>query len=126
MIEIILLIIGIVVGGIAGFYMGKSKTFQSADLSSQMGTIQNLTTQIAEMKGKFEVVEKSRDEIEKKRDQLNEEKEKRLKEENNFAPKTYQNDSNFPLSVSADCNFSPIQPFFSANPALPVWIYFGV
>ena len=53
-------------------------------------------------------------------------KEKRLKEENNFAPKTYQNDSNFPLSVSADCNFSPIQPFFSAKPALPVWIYFRV
>lgn len=85
MIEIILLIIGLIAGGVAGYFIGKSKVFQSADLTSQMGTIQNLTTQIAEMKGKFEAVEKSREEIEKSREKYNDEKEKRFKEfiENN-------------------------------------------
>lgn len=75
-----MLIIGLIAGTITGFFIGKSKALQGADLSSQMGTIQNLTTQIAEMKGKFEAVEKSREEIEKKRDELNAEKEKRFKE----------------------------------------------
>lgn len=80
MIEIILLIIGLIVGAIAGYFIGKSKVLQSADLSSQMGTIQGLTTQIAEMKGKFEAVEKSREEIEKTREKYNQEKEQRFKD----------------------------------------------
>lgn len=84
MVEYILLIIGLAVGLAAGFlagwFFGKSTTYQKADLSNQLGTIQGLTTQIAEMKGKFVEIERSREKLEKEREKLDEEKEKRFKD----------------------------------------------
>jgi len=73
MIEVITLIIGIVVGFVSGFLFGKVKAYQSVDISAQMSAMNNLSTQIAEMKIKFE-------EIERQREKLDEEKEKRFKE----------------------------------------------
>jgi len=73
MIEIVLLLIGLVVGFLMGWFFGKSAVYSRADIASQLSTIQNLNTQIAEMKAKFE-------EIEKARDKISEEKEKRFNE----------------------------------------------
>ena len=73
MIEVITLIIGIVVGFVSGFLFGKVKAYQSVDISAQVSAMNNLSTQIAEMKIKFE-------EIERQREKLDEEKEKRFKE----------------------------------------------
>ena len=68
MTEIILLIIGLVVGATLGYFLGKSKKLRSSDLSQQSG----LATQISEMKGEikgiFTEIEKSRDRSEDKRD----------------------------------------------------------
>ncbi|MCW7079609.1 MAG: hypothetical protein OCU16_00720 [Candidatus Methanospirare jalkutatii] len=73
MIEVITLIIGIVAGFVSGFLFGKVKAYQSVDISAQVFAMNNLSTQIAEMKIKFE-------EIERQREKLDEEKEKRFKE----------------------------------------------
>ncbi len=85
MIEIVSLvvvgiIIGIIIGFIAGFYFGKTKYYQSADLSAQISAMNNLSTQIAEMKVKFEELEKKRQEIEKQREKFDEEREKRFRD----------------------------------------------
>jgi len=45
MIEVILLIVGIVIVFIAGFFLGKVKAYQSADISTQMSVMNNLSTQ---------------------------------------------------------------------------------
>ncbi|MCW3131228.1 MAG: hypothetical protein N2V73_00675 [Candidatus Methanospirare jalkutatii] len=73
MIEVITLIIGIVAGFVSGFLFGKVKAYQSVDISAQVFAMNNLSTRIAEMKIKFE-------EIERQREKLDEEKEKRFKE----------------------------------------------
>jgi len=85
MIEIILLLTGLFIGIFCGFFIGKSVILQKGDISTQINTIQGLTTQIAEMKTKFEVIEKSREEMDKIKDKYSEEKERRFKEfiENN-------------------------------------------
>lgn len=90
MLEIILLIIGLIAGFLAGWYFGKSSAYQSVDLSHQLGTVQGLTTQIAEMKGKFVEIEKSREKLEKERTKLDEEKEKRFKEFIEHNQKTFK------------------------------------
>jgi len=75
MIETILLIvgilIGIIVGFVAGFFFGKIRAYRSPEFSAQLSVMNSLSTQIAEMKGKFE-------EIEKQRVKLDEEREKRF------------------------------------------------
>ena len=80
MIEIISLIIGIIVGFLVGYFYGKSKAYQSVDLSQQSSLLTNLNTQITEMKTKFGEIEKSREKIEKERGKKEEEKEKRIRE----------------------------------------------
>ena len=90
MIEVILLIVGIVIGFIAGFFLGKVKAYQSADISAQMSVMNNLSTQIAEMKVKFEEVEKARREIEKQREKFDEEREKRFREFVNNVHKLFE------------------------------------
>ena len=76
--EIAILVVGIVVGFAAGYFFGKSTAYKAADLSQQHGLISGLSTQIAEMKTKFEEVERSRTAIEKERDRTSEEREKRI------------------------------------------------
>lgn len=80
MIEIILLIIGIFVGLLAGYFIGKSKAYQNADLSQQSSLLTNLNTQITEMKTKFSEIEKSREKLDKEKEKNDQEKEKRIKE----------------------------------------------
>ncbi|MBN2102282.1 MAG: DNA recombination protein RmuC [Candidatus Aenigmarchaeota archaeon] len=80
MIEIILLLVGLIVGFLAGIFYGKSRAYKSADLSTQVSSITGLTTQIAEMKVKFEEVENNRQLLEAEREKTAEEKEKRIKE----------------------------------------------
>lgn len=76
MIETVLLIIGLVVGFIAGFFYGKAKLAQPVDVAA----IHGLTTQVVEIKTKFVEMEKARSELEKAREKISEEKEKRTKE----------------------------------------------
>lgn len=64
----------------AGYFVGKSKAYNSVDLSGQSASLNSLTTQIAEMKGKFSEIEKSREKIDKEREKTDEQKEKRMKE----------------------------------------------
>ena len=90
MIEVVLLIIGLIAGFLAGWYFGISSAYQKADLSNQLGTIQGLTTQIAEMKGKFVEIERSREKLEKEREKLDQEKEKRFKEFIEHNQKTFK------------------------------------
>jgi len=106
MIETILLIVGIVigiiVGFVSGFFFGKIRAYRSPEFSTQLSVMNNLSTQIAEMKGKFEEIEKQREkldaerekrfndfvnnihklfnEISEKTSKLDEEKEKRIKD----------------------------------------------
>jgi hypothetical protein len=74
--EIIFLIIGLLAGFVAGYFYGKAKAYQPADVSA----IHGLTTQVAEIKTKFFEIEKSREIIEKERGKLSDEKDKRIKE----------------------------------------------
>jgi DNA recombination protein RmuC len=80
MIEIVLLLIGLVAGFIAGFFYAKYIAYQSVDLSAQTSTISNLTTQLTEMKIVFSEIEKSRERLDKERQRIDEEKEKRFNE----------------------------------------------
>ena len=78
--EVILLIIGVVIGFIGGFFLGKLRAYQSSDISAQMSVMNNLSAQIGEMKVKFEATEKAIREMEKHRERFDEEREKRFKE----------------------------------------------
>ena len=78
--EVILLIIGVVISFIAGFFLGKLRAYQSSDISAQMSVMNNLSAQIGEMKVKFEATEKAIREMEKHRERFDEERERRFKE----------------------------------------------
>jgi DNA recombination protein RmuC len=65
------ILIGLTVGFIAGYFFAKRKAAQPTDLSG-------LGTQIAEIKVKFEEIEKSRNALDREREKLNEERERRL------------------------------------------------
>jgi len=73
------LLIGLFLGYKLGYKKGKSDK-NAEELSSQISTINNLSIQIAELKAKYEEIEKARLEAEKQREKLNEEKEKRFNE----------------------------------------------
>ncbi len=79
-VELILLIVGIAIGFTAGFFLGKVKVYQSKDISTQISVMNNLSTQIAEVKIKFEEIEKARHEIEKQREKFDEERDRRFRE----------------------------------------------
>ena len=74
------MIIGVVIGFIGGFFLGKLRAYQSSDISAQMSVMNNLSAQIGEMKVKFEATEKAIREMEKHRERFDEEREKRFKE----------------------------------------------
>jgi DNA recombination protein RmuC len=76
---IISLFVGIFLGYKFGYSSGK-KDKHAGEISNQMSTISNLTIQIAELKAKYEEIEKARLEAEKQREKLNEEKERRFNE----------------------------------------------
>lgn len=82
--EEISLIIGLIIGLVSGFIIGwlvcKIRTYQSSDVSAQSALLSGLNTQIAEMKGKFTEIEKSRVHLERQRGKYEEEREKRLTE----------------------------------------------
>jgi len=64
MIEIIILVIGLIMAFMLGYYIGKSNKFSSNNLSQQTGLI----SQISEIKGMFAEIEKSRHRAEDMRD----------------------------------------------------------
>lgn len=83
LIYIILTTLGLLVGVSLGYKFGykKGKNDRNAEeLFSNLSTINNLSIQIAELKAKYEEIEKARLEAEKQREKLNEEKEKRFKD----------------------------------------------
>ena len=73
-----ILIIAAVVGFITGYFLGRLSAHKSSDLLQQHGLIAGLSTQIAEMKTKFEEMERSRVAIEKERERTNNEREHRI------------------------------------------------
>lgn len=76
---IISLSVGIFLGYKFGYRIGKNEK-QAEEISTQISTINNLTIQIAELKAKYEEIEKTRLETERQREKLNEEKERRFNE----------------------------------------------
>jgi len=72
-------LVGLFIGYKFGYKNGKSDK-NTEEISSQLSTINNLSIQIAELKAKYEEIEKARLEAEKQREKLNEEKDKRFKE----------------------------------------------
>lgn len=72
-------LLGLFLGYKFGFRSGKSQK-NSEEISSHLSTINNLSIQIAELKTKYEEIEKARLEAEKQREKLNEEKDQRFKE----------------------------------------------
>ncbi|ANQ52945.1 recombinase RmuC [Thermosipho sp. 1063] len=78
-VAMISLLIGIFIGYKFGYILGK-RDKKSEDFSNQLSTINNLSIQIAELKAKYEEIEKSRLEAVKQKEKLDEEREKRLNE----------------------------------------------
>ncbi len=75
----VFLIVGIVLGFFIGFLLGRIRLYRSDDLSRQ-ASVSNLITQIAEIRVKFEEVERAREKLEEQRRRLDEEREKRFRE----------------------------------------------
>lgn len=78
--ELLFLIIGLIIGGAAGYYYAMHKAKEETNTSEKSAVLQSLNNQVAEMKAKFDAYEKLRDEKEQKNEKLSEEKEKRYKE----------------------------------------------
>ncbi|ONN28098.1 recombinase RmuC [Thermosipho affectus] len=78
-VAMISLLIGIFIGYKFGYILGK-RDKKSEDFSNQLSIINNLSIQIAELKAKYEEIEKSRFEAVKQKEKLDEEREKRLNE----------------------------------------------
>ena len=73
-------VVGAGVGFAGGYFYGKYKAYQNTDLSQKTSLLQTLTTQVTEMKVKFDAYEKLRDQKEKDVEKLHTEKEKRYQE----------------------------------------------
>ena len=74
------LVVGVIIGCIIGWLLGKRTTPQPVDLSGQTALLANLNTQVAEMKGKFIEIERSRGQAEQQRAQYDNQREQRLRE----------------------------------------------
>lgn len=80
MIAVGALIIGLLIGFVAGYFIGKTKTAASPDLSLQQNLLTSMSSQISEIKVKFDEVEKSRSSLEKAREREGEQREQRLRD----------------------------------------------
>jgi DNA recombination protein RmuC len=78
--EYIVAIVSLIVGIALGYYFGRYKAYQDTDISSKSAMLQSLTTQVTEMKAKFDGYEKLREQKEKNSERLSEQKEKRYQE----------------------------------------------
>ncbi|MBN1526503.1 MAG: DNA recombination protein RmuC [Candidatus Omnitrophica bacterium] len=80
MVGAVALIIGLVIGFAAGYFIGKARTAGAADLSLQQNLLTSMSSQISEIKVKFDEVEKSRSSLEKAREREGEQREQRLRD----------------------------------------------
>ncbi len=80
MYEWIIALIALIVGFFLGYFFASLKSYKDTDLSAKSALLQSLTTQITEMKAKFDGYEEMREQKEKDIEKFNEEKEKRYKE----------------------------------------------
>jgi len=71
---------GATVGGVAGYFIGKYNSQKDTDISQKSALLTSLTTQVTEMKAKFDSYEQLREQKEKDLDKFNKEKEKRYQE----------------------------------------------
>jgi len=69
-----------IAGFAAGYYFGRAQAYGRSDLSAQSALLTNLNGHLAEMKGKFAEIEKSRTEQQKAQIKIDAEKEKRFQE----------------------------------------------
>ncbi|QTA37565.1 DNA recombination protein RmuC [Thermosipho ferrireducens] len=79
MVSLVTMILGILIGYLFGYKLGQKEKI-SQEFNNQLSTINNLSVQIAELKAKYEEIEKARMESEKQKEKINEEKERRFKE----------------------------------------------
>lgn len=89
--DIISFLIGLILGGVISYFYTKNKVYQDTDISQKSILLQSLTTQVTEMKTKFDEYEKSREEKERLRTKYEEEKEKRYQEFMKSTNKFFEN-----------------------------------
>ena len=73
-------IVGAGVGGVAGYFIGRFIAYKDTDISQKSALLSSLTTQVTEMKVKFDAYEKLREQKEKDVDKFSKEREKRYEE----------------------------------------------
>ena len=88
--ELVVAILSLVIGIALGYYYGRWKAYQDTDVSHKSALLQSLTTQVTEMKAKFDAYEKLREQKEKDLDKLSHEKEKRYQEFMESTKKFYE------------------------------------
>lgn len=88
--DLLSFIIGLVIGLITSYFFTKSKIYQDTDISQKSTLLQSLTSQVNEMKIKFDEYEKLRIEKEKSKEKFDEEKERRYKEFMDSTSKFFQ------------------------------------
>jgi len=79
------------VGSILGYLFGKNKAYKDTDISQKSVLLNSLTTQVTEMKAKFDAYDELRGQKEKDREKLDEEKEKRYQEFMESTKKFFEN-----------------------------------
>lgn len=78
--EILIGAVSLGVGFGLGYYYATSRAYANTDLSTKSALLQSLTTQVTEMKGKFDAYEKLREQKEKDTEKLHNEKDKRYQD----------------------------------------------
>lgn len=68
------------VGGVAGYFLGRYQAYQNTDISQKSALLSSLTTQVTEMKGKFDSYEKLREQKDKDLNLFNQERDKRYQQ----------------------------------------------
>jgi len=73
-------IVGAIIGGIGGYYIGQHKAYTSTDLSQRSSLLTSLNNQVSEMKAKFDAYDTLRDQKEKDSEKYSKQRELRYQE----------------------------------------------
>jgi len=92
--DVIFLVIGLLLGILIGFFIGRSRREDHSEASDPTTLIGNMLSQMAELKGIFSELEKSRERLEQERLKTEQEREKRFNEFMNNTHRLLQEISN--------------------------------